>query len=449
MSVHKYSKLFGCNVHDSIRVSPLALCIINTPEFQRLKNIKQLGLCSMVFSSATHTRFEHSIGVYYLAGKMLEKIQNLYPDIEYDIPELSSKKIKLTEKIIECIKIAGLCHDIGHGPFSHIFDDVLLGNIDHFNKHHEQRSCLITEIICQRELMNELSVQEIKFIQSIINPSVHNNGVIYQIISNEFNGIDVDKFDYLARDSKNLGIGIEFNANRLINEFIIDNNGNIAYPKHCSSDIYKLFHSRYIMHKTVYTHKTVKLLEMMLKDIFILIDPIFKISDNIKNMQDFCKLTDNSIFEMLNITINTPSYFKINLTNEQYTIINKANTIYQNIISRKLYKQIMELSEEENGFERLCKIIDYLMIKYPEFDKNNFGIFKTVRGFVSGSKKNPFEDIYFYDKKEENTTFTIDKSHFSGLLNNKIQEIYWHLYCKDIYSFKKCMEIHNELKKII
>ena len=69
------AKLIGCNLYGHVRVSPLALRIIDTPEFQRLKQIKQLGLCWNVFPAATHTRFEHSIGTYHLTGKMLEKIR--------------------------------------------------------------------------------------------------------------------------------------------------------------------------------------------------------------------------------------------------------------------------------------------------------------------------------------------------------------------------------------
>ena len=274
---NSYSKLFGCNIHGSIRVSSLALRIINTPEFQRMKLIKQLGLCYHVYSSATHSRFEHSIGVYHLAGKMLEKIQQQYPKKTYYIHELG-KSTKLTYKIIECIKIAALCHDIGHGPFSHIFDDVLLKYSKNHNKDHEVRSCLIVEMLCKRELGNELSDKYISFINSIINPQKHHVGALYQIVANYLNGIDVDKFDYLARDAKNLGLATGFDPNRLINEFIIDSNNNIAYPKHCSLNIYEMFQSRYMMHKKVYSHKTVKLVESMLSDLFIKIDPIFKIS---------------------------------------------------------------------------------------------------------------------------------------------------------------------------
>ena len=103
----------------------MTLKIVNTYEFQRMRNIKQLGFCYLVYPAAMHSRFEHSLGVYHLAGKMLDRIIQLYPNKKYLIPELNSEPISLTKKIIECIKIGALCHDIGHGPFSHIFDNVL------------------------------------------------------------------------------------------------------------------------------------------------------------------------------------------------------------------------------------------------------------------------------------------------------------------------------------
>lgn len=443
MSEKSYSKLFGCNIHDSIRVSSLALKIINTPEFQRMRKIKQLGLCSLIYPAATHTRFEHSIGVYHLAGKMLDKIQQEYPNKEYSIPELGTDKIKLNHKISECIKIAALCHDIGHGPFSHIFDDILLRDSNHPNKYHETRSCLILDILCKRELHEELDNNHINFIKSIIYPKDYHKGALYQIVSNYLNGIDVDKFDYLARDTKNLGINNGFNANRLINEFIIDRNDNIAYPKHCSSDIYEMFHSRYMMHKKVYCHKTVKLIELMLADLFIKIDPIFNISKSIEDMDVFCKLTDETIFCYIQMIISPPPFIGINLKNEEYNIIKEANNIYQNIIRRHLYQQILQIADDDKAELFMRNFLIHLLKTYPEFKPEDFEIFKTRIGFVSGNKPDPFESIYFYDKKEDNITFTVNKSHFSGLLNNKIEETHWHFVCKrrDIYHI-----VVNEVK---
>ncbi len=436
-----YSKMIKCNVHDTIRVSPTALKIINTPEFQRLRSIKQLGLCFNVYPSAMHSRFEHSLGTYHLAGKILDKIIQSYPNKEYVVPELGPEKRKLTHKMIECIKIGALCHDIGHGPFSHIFDDVLLEKSTHPNRHHEVRSCLIVEMLCKRELKYEFSDKDIAFIKSIINPERHHTGVLYQIVSNNLNGIDVDKFDYLERDSKNLGLHLAFSSSRLINEFIIDHNDNIAYPKHCSSDIYELFHSRYMMHKKVYCHKTVKLVELMLSDIFKKIDPVFKISEKINDMSEFCKLTDDTIFHYMEFLMAPPHFATVNLNDEQTALVKSAQILYQDIKNRKFYKQITELTEKES----ICKtinsdystekylndFIDYLLIEHSNFNRDDFVIYKTKIGFVSGDKSDPFDSVFFYNKKEEDFTFTINKEHFSALLGENIHEIRWHLACKN------------------
>src|SRR3990172_11954824 len=96
-----YSKLIGCNIHGHIRVGPTALKIINTEEFQRLRYIKQLGICHFVYPSATHTRFEHSIGVYHLAGHVTNNLQKNYPNKLYNIPDLSAEPIKLTDFVAE------------------------------------------------------------------------------------------------------------------------------------------------------------------------------------------------------------------------------------------------------------------------------------------------------------------------------------------------------------
>ena len=419
-----YSKLFGCRIYGSIRVNPMALKIINTPEFQRMRDIKQLALCYHVYPAATHTRFEHSIGVYHLVGRMLDKIKYEYPDKTYDIPELGTTI--LSDKIIECIKIAGLCHDIGHGPFSHVFDSILLRDSKHPNKEHETRSCLITEILCKRELP-ELDDNHINFIQSIIHPDENHTGVLYQIVANQLNGIDVDKFDYLIRDAKSLGLEVGFDANRLINEFIIDSNNNIAFPKHSSTNIYELFHGRYMMHKKVYSHKTVKLIESMLSDIFIKVDPIFKISESINDMNLFCKLTDETIVHYLQLITYPPSFIRIELSEQEYTAVNEAYKIYQRILSRNLYQQVIEYPGDKKLF--LEKFVKHICGKASLLE-SDFEIYNTKIGFVNTNKLDPFQHIYFYNRKEDNNSFTIDKTSISGLMNDNMREEHTHLLYK-------------------
>ena len=85
--------------------------IVNTYEFQRLKEIKQLGTSYWIFPSANHTRFEHSLGTYHLTDKFLNQLNNNQPELHIEPNDFQN------------VKIAALCHDIGHGPYSHVFED--------------------------------------------------------------------------------------------------------------------------------------------------------------------------------------------------------------------------------------------------------------------------------------------------------------------------------------
>ena len=403
------AKLIGCNLYGHVRVSPLALRIIDTPEFQRLKQIKQLGLCWNVFPAATHTRFEHSIGTYHLTGKMLDKIREQYPTKKYQIMELNGS-YELTPDIMEMIKIAGLCHDIGHGPFSHIFDDVILKNSTHSNKSHEVRSCLIVEEICKRE--TTISDSNINFIKSLIHPSEQHNGVLYQIVSTYLNGIDVDKFDYLTRDSYNLGLRKGINPCRIIDELVIDENENISYPKHCSSDILDMFYTRYILHKQIYTHKTVIIVESMIKDIIQCIDPIYKISESIQNMDSFCALNDSTIFHLVQFgDVTDPR-------------IIKAKEIYKRLLNRQLYKIIFS-TYDTSLLEKIQRFAE---------EQEDLKVVITKIGFVNGDKS-PFSNVFFYDNREDSKSFTMNNNHISGILTSDFQESRILLLCTNNYDY--------------
>lgn len=440
MQSHNYSKLFTCNIHRAIRVGPLALKLINTPEFQRMREIRQLGLCSFVYPTAVHTRFEHAIGVYFLAGKVTSKLLLQYPDKLYDLTELGGKT-KLTPFIAECIKIAALCHDIGHGPFSHIFDDTLVKNLvitngQVENKKHEHRSGLITEMLCKRELPGIIDDKHISFIKSLIHPTEKHRGALYQIVSNYLNGIDVDKFDYLMRDTFSIYGASSFNCTRLLEEFIVDENENISYPKHCSGDIYKMFHTRYLMHKEIYTHKTVKNLECMISDIFAKIDPIFKISETIFDMEKFCKLTDNTVLSQIRFWDTLPPHLSVSVKPETNDIIQDAHNLYRRITSWKLYKTVSTHTSTEtidnfDAKEYYRSFVEKICADH-QFSKSDFVIIKYTIGMVGKDMPNPFESIYFYDKKEGNrSSLILEQTSISGLFSQFIRETHTHLICKN------------------
>lgn len=440
----EYSKLIGCNIYGFIRVSHYALRIIDTIEFQRLRHIRQLGVCYYVYPAANHTRFEHSLGVYFLAGKMLENIKNMYPNMKFKLLEICDSEIELDEIIIECVKIAALCHDIGHGPFSHLYDDVLLKNSTHENKFHESRSCLITEILCRRVLSDVLSERHITFIKSIIDPQPHHTGAIYQIVANKLNGIDVDKFDYLSRDSINLGLKVSFDANRIINEFIIDSRGNIAFPKQCALDIYELFHNRYLMHKKVYTHKTEIILNIMMADLFNIVDDIFGLRNAIHNINDFCKLTDDIIFNMIELYAN-----KVEIQSpEIYEKIQTAYKLYLRIIERKLYHFIVKITNNENdGEKKLLEFVDYITTKLNDYKRDDFIIDTQVIGFTKNKQNELFDNIYFYNKKEiNNVTFTLKKSDISIMINDNMYESTATLIYRNNNCHKRC-DCSNKLSE--
>ena len=97
-------------IHKTITIPEICKQIIDTPEFQRLRRIKQLGCASFVYPCATHTRFEHSIGVAHLGRKLLTILKRNQPEL------------KISEKDILLVFIAGLLHDVGHAPYSHAFE---------------------------------------------------------------------------------------------------------------------------------------------------------------------------------------------------------------------------------------------------------------------------------------------------------------------------------------
>ena len=104
-------KVFNDAVLGHVELHPCCVAVVDTQEFQRLRGLKQLGPTEYVYPAAGHTRFAHSLGVSFLAGKLVEKLQRQ-----------SSPPLHISEREVLCVKLAGLCHDLGHGPLSHTFE---------------------------------------------------------------------------------------------------------------------------------------------------------------------------------------------------------------------------------------------------------------------------------------------------------------------------------------
>lgn len=246
------SKIIKDCIYGHIHVPELCVKFMDVPEFQRLHRIKQLGLTYYTYPSATHTRFEHSLGVMHLSGKIVDQLRN---------------NAEISERTKHIIQLAGMYHDIGHFAFSHLFDKFLdqiniNDNIHDIFKlrHHEDRSIYLLLQVNSR--LKLLSKEEENFVKDIINGDCKNKTepYLYQIVCNSECGIDADKMDYLNRDSQRTGLP-GFQSDYIILNTILDNDKFIAFKIKAKRDIQDLFDARRRMFDNVYHHHTTIKLE--------------------------------------------------------------------------------------------------------------------------------------------------------------------------------------------
>lgn len=367
-------------IHEFINITPLMQKIIDTPEFQRLRDLKQLGATYFVYPSATHSRFAHSLGVSHLAGLMMETLQKNQP------------RLLIGEREIEITRIAGLLHDLGHGPFSHLYDDYIRtsGEPDH-----EKRGCLLFRNMVSKYNL-PIEQQEVEQICLMIDPTDEvKKHWPYQIVANKICQIDVDKMDYIRRDCYHLGIEMTGSFSRIINSVRVvkTKNGNevLAWPKKLQFNIFNLFATRYKLHKQVYHHHAVKAHE------FIITDILKKLRT--KYGKQCWQLTDSSVM--------------CSLHKEYNHLIRKLQT-------RDIPKLVGEITVTlpNKGYDELEP--------NPRLVFNN--IFQTSKiGFSSGGR-NPLNDVYYYRKTNKDFAEKLNPQHSSFCIPSQHQELLVRMY---------------------
>lgn len=260
-------------VHGDIFFSEKFLAIIDTPEFQRLRRIRQLSILNLVFPGAEHTRFSHSIGAYYIMQKIVGHFK----------PVMRSINLELDERDINLAFAVALLHDIGHGPFSHTFENLMPGMDDH-----EQWGIKIItdkDSNINRVLKDKFDKDFPNDLADIIRKekTVKKKGFKYQdykeidlffilsaLISSQ---LDADRMDYLLRDTKYTGaIFGNIDIERLISSMTLtvnkDNHYVVCFIDKFLSDIENYLLARYQMYKEIYLHSVECEMEVIIKKIF-------------------------------------------------------------------------------------------------------------------------------------------------------------------------------------
>ena len=233
---------------NNIRFDPLAFELIDTPAFQRLRYVRQLGLAFLVYPGATHSRFEHALGTYHLARRAFVLLED-----QPDFALVDREDVQLT-------RLAALLHDIGHYPFSHALEEI--GAM-----HHED---VARPLICEGEvadvLVRELGPDAPQRIHELIcgtSPSP-----LQGLISGS---IDLDKLDYLRRDAFMCGVAYgEIDVDRLLNALAVVRDPETAGPRigmieKGLSALESLLFARYQMYRNVYWHHGVRSATVMYK----------------------------------------------------------------------------------------------------------------------------------------------------------------------------------------
>ncbi|XP_072520763.1 deoxynucleoside triphosphate triphosphohydrolase SAMHD1-like [Salminus brasiliensis] len=398
-------KVFNDSVHGHIKMHPLLVKIIDTPQFQRLRNIKQLGGGYYVFPGASHNRFEHSLGVAHLAGKLLESLEKNLPP-----------QVQITPKDKLCVQIAGLCHDLGHGPFSHAFD-IFMKEKDTEWKHENESVKMFEHLIEDngiKEIMEKdnanwekFTKDDFEFIKELIHcpskdPKVKyhkksrekKKAFLYDIVANDRNGIDVDKMDYFARDCHHLGMNCNFSYERYMTfARVCEENGEtqICMRDKEAMNMYELFHVRSLLHHNAYQHRVTKAVELMIMDALLEANEHEGFQIEAKDTKTFVNLTDDVLQKIL----QSPNKG-----------LEKAQKIIKRILHRDFYKFIGD------------KIFEPQELKHLNSDKK-----KQPIKFTYGMKdKNPIDSLRFYRKDDPTTPIRLSKDEVSYLLPEKFAE---------------------------
>lgn len=308
-------KVFRDPIHGYIHVDLRVIWeLIDTYEFQRLRRIHQLGGTYQVYHSAEHSRFSHSLGVYEIVRRMVSEIKDI------------SEELSEFEKV--SVMVAALLHDIGHGPFSHAFEQI-----SHTN--HEEYT---VKIICGdtkiHEVLNKHDTRLANEVAKIINHT-HPNELLTQLVSGQ---LDADRMDYLLRDSYFTGTSYgNFDLERVLRTFRLVN-GKLVVKESGIHTIEDYIMSRYHMYWQVYYHPLSRCYEAIIGALFKRMRYLSETNpEKVSNLEMFKSIMtseDIPVNEYINLD-EPAAFYGINLARKSSDVI--LSDLARRVLERDLF----------------------------------------------------------------------------------------------------------------
>ena len=327
------TKFIRDSIHGNLPLDPFEIEVLDYPQLQRLRRVKQLGFISLIYPGANHSRFEHSIGTMHLASKLADQLE-------------------LSKDDKDLVRIAGLLHDAGHGPFSHVSEAVLGVN-------HEEITAFVIEKTSIHDKLSE------KFDTKEIIDIINGEGKLGPIISGD---LDMDRMDYLIRDSHYTGVAYGvIDTERIISnlklerELILDIKGVQAAESALTA--------RYLMYPSVYQHHTTRIINAMFRR--CLRDLINQ--DNL-DPKDMYKYDDSDMISMCRHSEGLSREMMEKIDNRN--LLKRAKVLPANLFEEpeKIFKIEKEdiLKAEEEISEDFNLNRDYTILniaEYPRFEE--------------------------------------------------------------------------------
>lgn len=264
-------------VHGYVKITEVERGVIDSPFVQRLRRIHQLAGAYLVYPGAVHTRFDHVVGSMDVAGLIAQSV---------------SKTTEIGDDEMQQIRLAALLHDVGHGPFSHMYEEVLAEKTNLTHEDISQRIILRTSI---RDILEKHGFSSKKMSDFCVGKQASKPAYMNEIIAG---GLSADIMDYLLRDS--YFTGVEYG--RVDIKRVIDSLDVV--DKHLALDQAALYAfeavliARYEMFKAVYFHRTVRAAELMLVHSMALADAELHLTD-LSDMESYLELTDEVVLQRL------------------------------------------------------------------------------------------------------------------------------------------------------